>query len=525
MSDQAALLLALEQAAGPGAVRTDRATLASGAADLYETGPEPVAVVRPESVPAVARTVAATLAHGGTVVPRGGGLSYTGGYLCQPGNGVLLDLSALDAVEEIDETDLFVTAQAGATWRRLHELLAPRGLRLRFFGPFSGLRATIGGGLSHGAVFFGSARYGSAADNVLALEVALADGTLMRTGQWALRADRKPVYRGFGPDLTGLFLHDGGALGVKTRAALPLMRTPAATGFASFAFRSFDPAALALSDVARAGVAEDAYVLDPSSLDAVAAASRDLGAAAGAARAVARSAGGALAAIRALADLARGARTLAPPGSVTLHCVVAGSSRAAVAADLATTRSIARAHGARAIAASIPRIARADPFPHLNGVLGPGGGRWAALNAKVAHSEGVPLIHAHQALIARHSGEMAARGVRVSYLLSALGTQSFSFETVFHWLDRWLPLHVGNVDPAVLATLREPEANPAGRALVAELRQATVALFRDFGAASNQIGRAYPYIDTLDGAPAALLRSIKQLLDPEGRMNPGVLGL
>jgi FAD/FMN-containing dehydrogenase len=50
-------------------------------------------------------------------------------------------------------------------------------------------------------------------------------------------------------------------------------------------------------------------------------------------------------------------------------------------------------------------------------------------------------------------------------------------------------------------------------------------LFCDFGAASNQIGRTYPWLDALSSESAALMRSLKALLDPEGRMNPGVLDL
>ena len=525
MTRHIALLHALKQATGPGAVRTDQVALRLAAADLYEAGPEPVAVVRPENPDDVARAIAAAVEQGYAVVPRGGGLSYTGGYSCARDQAILLDLAGLDQIEEVSATDMFVAAQAGATWKQLLQRLAPLGLRLPFFGTFSGAGATIGGGLSHGALFFGSARYGSAAENVLGLEVATADGALLRTGQWALRADLKPVFRSFGPDLTGLFVHDGGAFGVKTRASFRLIRTPGEIGYVSFAFGAFDAAALALSEIARAGVAEEAYVLDPSVLDVAAEASRGVRPAISAARAMVRSAGGGFGALRALGELARGGRTVAPAGSFTLHCVAAGNSRNSVAADLATARSIAQRGGGRRIPATIPRMARADPFPNLNSVLGPDGSRWVALNAKVAHSEGVPLIRAHQALVSRHAGELTDHGVRVTYLLSALATHSFSFEAVFHWSDSWLPIHAEKVDPAVLAGLSEPAPNPAAHALVAAMRQETVALFRECGAASNQIGRTYPYIGALADAPATLVRGIKRLIDPQGLMNPGVLGL
>lgn len=525
MTDRAALLRTLEEALGADRVRTDEAALSLAAADIYSAGPAPVAVVRPDSPAAVARAVAAATALGYAAVPRGGGLSYTSGYRCEPGKSVLFDLGCLDRIVEIAESDMYVVAEAGVTWKQLYDALAPRGLRLPFFGTFSGAGATVGGGLSHGALFFGSARYGSAAEMALGLEVATADGKLLTTGQWALAASATPVFRNFGPDTTGLFLHDGGAFGIKTKASLRLIKAPAANGYLSLAFPSLEAAGAALSGIARAGLAEDAYVLDPAAVAATIERERGIGAALAAIRAVARSAGGGVAAIRALAALAAAGRGVVPQGAFTLHCVMAGSSQAAVSADMDNARVIAASHGGRSIAATIPRMARADPFPNLDGVLGKDGARWAALNAKVAHSEGVPLIEAHRRLMERHAAEIAARGVSVTYLLSALGNHSFSFEAVFHWKDAWMPIHSHAVDPALVATYAEPEANPAARALVATLREETVQLFREFGAASNQIGRTYPYVEALDPDAAALVRGLKALLDPKGAMNPGVLGL
>jgi FAD/FMN-containing dehydrogenase len=169
-------------------------------------------------------------------------------------------------------------------------------------------------------------------------------------------------------------------------------------------------------------------------------------------------------------------------------------------------------------------VARADPFPGLNGVLGPGGGRWAALNAKVALGDGQRLAAAFDAMIAGMAGEMERLGVRVTRLASAHAAPCFSFEGVFHWHDTWLPLHRSAPDPAHLARLTEPAANPEARALVERLRDMTIDLFRQHGAASNQIGRSYPFLPVLRDEPAALLMAIKQALDPRNLMNPGVLG-
>ena len=81
------------------------------------------------------------------------------------------------------------------------------------------------------------------------------------------------------------------------------------------------------------------------------------------------------------------------------------------------------------------------------------------------------------------------------------------------------------MDPTLLASFTRPLPNPVACAMVARLREETCALPRDIGGASSQIGRTYPFMETLDPAPAALLRGLKTQLDPLRRMNPGVLGL
>ncbi|MBH1998936.1 MAG: FAD-binding oxidoreductase [Sphingomonadaceae bacterium] len=60
--------------------------------------------------------------------------------------------------------------------------------------------------------------------------------------------------------------------------------------------------------------------------------------------------------------------------------------------------------------------------------------------------------------------------------------------------------------------------------MVDRLRAETVALFRHYGAASNQIGRTYPFREALSEPVEMLLTQIKHAVDPQGLMNPGVLG-
>ena len=216
---------------------------------------------------------------------------------------------------------------------------------------------------------------------------------------------------------------------------------------------------------------------------------------------------------------------LVPEGAYSLHLACAGRDKAAVRADLALCRELLTKRGGLEIPNSIPLAVRAAPFDNLNGVLGPKGERWVALNAKVPHTDSKALIRGFAELLTKNEAQLRKLDVRVSTLYIAMDTHAFSFEPVFHWADRWLPMHRAVPDPAHLERLIEPGANPAAANLVAQLRQETLELFSELGAASNQIGRTYPYREKLEPATRGLLDAIKSHVDPDGLMNPGVLGL
>ena len=490
-------------------------------ADVYSAGATCAAVVRPADRTALATAVGLLSAAGYAIIPRGGGLTYTGGYTPPHTRSVILDTSRLDRIVEVAAEDMFVTVEAGVTWKRIHDTLEPLGLRLPFFGTFSGARATVGGGLSNGALFHGTARHGTGADGVLGLEVVLADGSTLRTGQAGFGG--RPFYRTYGPDLTGLFLHDGGAFGVKVQATLRVIRAPEHTGCASFAVPGIAAAALLLAEIARSGAAEDAYVFDPAStrrnLDGV-----DLKRALATLGGVVRGQSGWFAGLKAGARLVAAGRHFTPEDACSVHVTCSGRSGAAVEADLAACRAIAAAAGAAEIPNSIPMAVRADPFPPPQ-ALGNDGERWAALNAKVAHSDAVALVEDAEALLAGHAEAMARHGIWMSRLLIAVSNHAFSYEPVFHWNDAWLPIHRATALPSTVAKHPEPGPNPEARELVHRLRAEMVALFARHGAASNQVGRTYPWLDMAEPATRRLLEALKAGVDPRGAMNPGVLGL
>ncbi len=506
---------------GPDGLVLDEAARADGSADVYAAGATCAAILRPADRHALAAAVKLLADTGYALIPRGGGLTYTGGYTPPHERSVIVDTSRLDRIVELSAEDMLITVEAGVTWKRIHETLAPLGLRLPFFGTFSGARATVGGGLSNGALFHGTGRYGTGADIALGLAVVLADGTLLQTGQAGFGG--RPFYRTYGPDLTGLFLHDCGAFGIKVEATLRLMRAPEHAGYASFAVPDIERAALLVSELSRSGAVEEVYAFDPvstrHSLEGV-----DLKRAVRTLGGVLRGQGSWLKGLREGARLVAAGRDFAPDDAWSVHVACAGRSGAAVEADVAACRDIAAGLAAVELPNSVPKAVRADPFPAPQ-ALGPQGERWAALNAKVAHSDALALIRDGQALLASHAEAMREAGVWTTGLLIGISNHAFSYEPVFRWYDAWLPLHRETVSPATAKAHPEPAPNLAARELVHRVRAKMIDLFRRHGAASNQIGRSYPWLDAARPETRRVVEMLKSGLDPRGVLNPGVLGL
>ena len=123
---------------------------------VYAEGIPPALVIKPAEVQQVPSIVKIATSMGFAITQRSERMSCTGGYLPTQANTVMLDLSTLNRIISINEDNLVITSEAGVTWQQIGEALTPRGLRLPFFGTFSGSRATVNGGLSNGALFMGS---------------------------------------------------------------------------------------------------------------------------------------------------------------------------------------------------------------------------------------------------------------------------------------------------------------------------------------------------------------------------------
>jgi len=478
---------------GSDIVSSDLADRELSASDIYASGATPAAVVRPTDTAELSRAVRAITEAGAAVVPRGGGVSYTGGVAPPTSDTVVVDTSSMNRILRIDERAMFVTVEVGCTWQTLWQELGERGLRTPFFGPLSGSKATVGGSVSQGAALWGSGRYGTSADSVLGLDVVLADGTVLATGMSAV-AGASPSFRSFGPDLTGPFLGDAGALGVKATVTLRLMRAPAASGFA------LDPT-LTVQRIRRGSLAQG--------IDAV----REM---------VGRS-GNRLGAIRSAVRMAAKGRGFLAPETYTLHLVAEGRSQASVDADLEAITAVCAA--GEPADPTVPQLLASQPFASLTSALGPEGQRWAPLHVLVPISEANATCDRIDEWLALHEESMAEHHVEAGYMLSSISTTTMLIELVMIWPGARPAYYERLVDPAKLRRYPDYDDDPAAAGFVATLRDELVDLFADAGGAHLQIGRRYRYIDRLDESMRRMLRDIKAAVDPHDRINPGVLGL
>ena len=258
----AGVIATLRRLLGEQHVLTDHAEREFYSQDVYRAGQLPAAVIRPGSVEELAAALQAIAPAGLPLVPRGGGMSYTDGFLPAQHDSITLDLLRLDRVLEINPDDCYVTVECGATWKRLCDALEPHGVRTPYYGPLSGLYATIGGALSQGSVFLGSGRYGTAADSVIGLDVMLADGSILKLGSHANR-NGQPFFRQVGPDTMAMFLSDTGSLGIKARATFRLIRPQRESRYLSFSFDTAGELFAAMAEVARADVVGEQFAFDP----------------------------------------------------------------------------------------------------------------------------------------------------------------------------------------------------------------------------------------------------------------------
>ncbi|MAT50838.1 MAG: hypothetical protein CMK32_06620 [Porticoccaceae bacterium] len=504
-------------------VLTDEASRAHYSRDLgYLPACDSELVVQPGTIDELRAVVGCVTGAGRSVIPRGGGMSYTGGYTPGSHRAVCIDTGRLDRIVEVNSDDRYVVVEAGCTWQALNEALKPGGLRTPFWGPFSGKYATVGGTLSQNAVSYGSGLYGTAADSVLGLQVVLADGRLVTTGAGAHSA-ASPFFRHFGPDMTGLFTADTGAFGIKATAVLKLIARPQVVRSYSYAFEHLDNVLDAQIEIARLQVASDCYCFDPynnADFERKGVTFEQRLSIAG------TTARRGLRGVWEATKMAMAGKKVLRGVKYSLHLTLPGHSPGVVTEHARLVDELCRKHGGIAITNTIPVAHQAGAFENLRLVMmGPDGDIWLPTHGIFPASRLPEAVRAFDMLADQARPDLDQHGIRTAYTIVTTG-QEFLFEPFLYWHDEPGSVRLERIEPEFAEQWRDIPSDPARREMALSFREQIRDLFDQLGGLHLQLGRFYPYVSVIaDPGLKDTVTAIKQALDPEGLMNPGSLEL
>ncbi|ARK24051.1 2-hydroxy-acid oxidase [Sporosarcina sp. P37] len=214
-----------------------------GKDESYHTMKLPDIVVFPSSAEDVSHVMRVSSKHRVPVTPYGLGSSLEGHVIPENG-GITIDFSHMNQILSVQAEDFLVTVQPGVTRSQLNKELKKHGL---FFSVDPGADATLGGMAATNASGTTSVKYGIMRDQVRDLEVVLADGTIIHTGNKAAKSAS-------GLHLNGLFVGSEGILGCFTELTLRVYGIPEFTTAARASFPTVNDAVEAVVSILQAGI-------------------------------------------------------------------------------------------------------------------------------------------------------------------------------------------------------------------------------------------------------------------------------
>ncbi len=237
-------LASLRKALPRDAVLSDPGTLAANAGDKWFASSPPDCVVMPSSTAEVSAAVRRAARFRVPITGRGAGYGYVGGCVPMAG-GMVLNLSRMRRILEIDKADGIARVEAGVITRELQQRVKKLGL---FYppDPASLSHSTLGGNIATNAGGPRCLKYGVTRNYVLGLTVVMPDGKVVRTGG-------RTIKNKVGFDFTSLFTGSEGLLGIITEATLRLLPLPPARAILSCPFSTLPAAAKAVQAIFSAG--------------------------------------------------------------------------------------------------------------------------------------------------------------------------------------------------------------------------------------------------------------------------------
>lgn len=455
--------------------------------DLFYEGILPIAIISPNSISDLEKSIKICEKEDIEIFPRGGGLSYTSGYLKTKENGksfIVFDLRKINKIIEINEDNLTATVEAGCTWEKLYKETKKINLRPKMFGPSTGRFSTIGGSATNNSMFFGSAQSGTSADNILGLEVVTSKGRIIKTGSDSI-INGKAFYRNNGPDITGLFLNDGGIMGIKTKITLMLEQVPSSEKFISLSFKSSENLINAIKDLGRTNLTSECIGIIPSTIG--------------------------------------NPENLHDP---SLHIVVEGWTDDIAEKKMDAVKEILNSFDKPQYSDPIiPKLFREKLFGFLESPLDTNGnlqiwthGVFPFDKIKIAYEKMNSIFQNNEKSIKNHRIE--------SHISLAVSKNAVMLEPVMKWNGSPSMLHILGMNNADLKDYKNNNQNEnETKVIVNNIRNQIEECMRELGAAHMQYGRFYSFAESTDSNSIEFIRSIKDIIDPKRLFNPDALNI